>query len=310
MATMKAFARMDSDSMLVEMIGAAIPEISDDQVLVSMEAVGVGIHDRYFIPQAPEFPYVIGIEGAGRIAEAGSKVAGFAVGDRVAFTSSMQPKGGTWAEYAAVAQDALRQIPAHLPSLQAATVPVAGGTALQGLMNLDLQPGNTLFIAGASGAIGTFAIQLAVAMGLRVAGSASAGNLQYMESLGAEKAVDYNSPDWQRQVWDWAGNGADTALAIQPGTGVPALKVVRDGGQVVTISGYGETAPTERGISFAQMSHEHDVRKDVEQLLLAIADGSIKTVIEGEYPFDKALQALEKTETRHARGKLVVRVRD
>lgn len=310
MTTMNAFARMDKESMQVEPIIAKVPEISDTEVLVSMEAFGVGIHDRYFIPEDLRFPYVIGIEGVGRIAATGGHVTDFPVGERVAFTSSMHPKGGTWAEYAAVAQASLLKIPDHLSSTQAATVPVAGGTALQGFKNLDLQSGDTLFIAGASGAIGTFAIQLAVKMGIRVAGSASAKNLDYMMSLGAEQAVDYNSPNWQREVRDWAGDGVDAALAIQPNTGNTALGVVRDRGKVVTISGYDEQLMPERSVAVTQLSHSHDIRKDIQNLFSLIADGLIRSEIESEYSFDNALAALEKTETRHARGKLVVRLQE
>jgi len=309
-SSMKAFARTKADSMHVEMITMPLPVLSEDEVLVAIEAFGVGIHDRYFIPEDVQFPYVIGIEGAGQITALGENVVNFAVGDRVAFTSSMNPKGGTWAQYAAVKQAALIHVPDGLSTLQAASVPVAGGTAQQGLSDLNLAIGETLFIAGASGAIGSFAIQLAAQQGVRVAGSASAENQQYMRSLGTEKTVDYSAPDWQAEVWDWAGEGVDAALAIQPNTGNDAIKVTRDGGRVITISGYGDTFAVERGISAAQMTHMHDSRQRIEQLLSAITEGSIQTMIEAEYSFSQALAALEKTETRHARGKLVVNMRD
>lgn len=310
MDTMKAYARMDADSMRVEMITLPVPTIAEDEVLVSLEAFGVGVHDRYFIPADAKFPYVIGIEGAGRITKVGAQVTDHIIGDRVVFTSSLNPKGGTWAEYAAVAQAALMAIPDGLSSDVAATIPVACVTALQGLFNLDLKSGETLFIAGASGAIGTIAIQLATKMGVRVSGSASAANLQYMESLGAEKVVDYNDPDWQEKIKDWSGGGVDAALAIQPDTEATAVKVARDGGRVIAISGYGKDFQEERGIKVAQLVHEASTRKDLERLLGSIADGSTKQVVEAEYPFAEALKALEKTETRHGRGKLVVKVKE
>lgn len=304
--TMKAYVRTDAQSMTVELITAPVPAISGNEVLVAIDAFGVGIHDRYFIPQDARFPYVIGIEGAGRIVAVGNGAARFTIGDRVAFTSSMHPEGGTWAEYAAVRESALIRIPGKLSSVKAASVPVAGGTASQGLADLELSRGETLFIAGASGAIGSFAIQMAVEKGVRVGGSASARNLDHMRSLGAELAVDYAAPGWQGAVWEWASGGVDAALAIQPDTGVPAMKITRDGGRVITISGYGEAVAKERGISVGQVTHRHDSRQMVEQLLASISEGSINTVIETEYGFPDALKALEKTETRHARGKLVV----
>lgn len=308
MTSMKAFVRTDANSMNVELASVEVPVISDDEVLVEIEAFGVGIHDRYFIPEDARFPYVIGIEGVGHIKEAGRNVVDFTIGERVVFTSSMNPKGGTWAQYAAVNQSMLLRVPDSLSAVKAASVPVAGRTALQGLADLDLAAGETLFIAGASGAIGSFAIQIAVERGVRVAGSASAKNLDYMESLGAELAVDYSAPDWQDRVREWAGRGVDAALAIQPDTGQPSIKTVRDGGRLITISGYSAPTIPERGISASQMTHLHDTSQDTEKLFNAITDGTIQAVIEAEYPFNEALSALEKTETRHARGKLVVTI--
>ncbi|MDO5758896.1 MAG: NADP-dependent oxidoreductase [Rhodobacterales bacterium] len=297
--------------MQVELITVPIPAVAEDEVLVSIEAFGVGIHDRYFIPEDARFPYVIGIEGAGRITEIGAQVADFRIGDRVVFTSSMHPKGGTWAEFAVVKQTGLLAIPDKLTSEVAATIPVAGVTALQGMKDLGLRAGESLFIAGASGAVGTMAIQLATQRGARVAGSASAANLQYMESLGAGKAVDYNNPDWPDEIGKWADGGVDAALAIQPDTETTAIKVVRDGGRVITVSGYGRPQTQgERGISVAQLAHQDATRQELEGLLASIAEGSIRSVIEAEYPFSDALQALEKTETRHARGKLVVKIEE
>lgn len=87
LSSMMAFARTEAGSMHVELITVPLPVISEDEVLVAVEAFGVGIHDRYFIPADVQFPYVIGIEGAGQIVALGENVANFAVGDRVAFTS-------------------------------------------------------------------------------------------------------------------------------------------------------------------------------------------------------------------------------
>ncbi|MFD2762151.1 NADP-dependent oxidoreductase [Lentibacillus juripiscarius] len=304
MQTMKAFVRTDATSGNVEIADVPIPAVNDDEVLVQVEAFGVGIHDRYFIPRNVDFPFPIGIEGAGKIVQLGNQVTDFAVGDRVIFTTSFQPKGGSWAEYAAANQATLIPMPDHLTFQQGAAVHVAGKTALESMRALDLNKGDSLFIAGASGAVGTFVIQLAAAKGIHVAGSASARNHDYMTSLGAEKTVDYHDADWQKQVNEWADGGVTAALAIQPGTGKDSLPVVKDGGKVITVSG--DQLEGERGITVQQMSHHQDTHKDVIQLVHDIADEKIKLVIEKEYPFEQGLEALKKTETRHARGKLVV----
>lgn len=282
-----------------------VPTINDDELLVHVKAIGVGIHDSYFLPQEITYPYPIGIEAAGIIEETGSLVTEYQKGDRIAFVSMMQPKGGTWAEYTAVQQDSLiLSIPENMDFAEAAAVPVAGNTVLRALTALHLKEGDSVFIAGASGAIGTFAIQFAKARGWNVAGSASPQNHDYMKSLGADKTVDYNDPYWANQIREWMPNGVDAAIAIQPGTGTESMHVVKEGGTVITISG--DRIEPERGITAAFVPHKADVRHEVKQLIQEIAAGTYKLVIEQTYPFEQGLEALQKTQTRHARGKLVL----
>ncbi|WP_060681951.1 NADP-dependent oxidoreductase [Virgibacillus halodenitrificans] len=308
MSLMKAFVRTNAKTDEVEIAQVTLPEISEEEVLVQVEAFGVGIHDRYFIPKDAHFPYVIGTEGAGKIAKLGSNVTNFSVGDRVIFTTNLQPKGGAWAEYAAANKETLIAMPDQLTYQQGAAIPVAGKTALESMRELDLNAGDTLFVAGASGAIGTYVIQLATALGIHVAGSASSKNHEYMQSLGAEKTVDYHDPDWPQQIRDWARDGVTASLAIQPGTEKDSMQVVKDGGKVITVSGYGLDLTSERNITVRQMGHHPETQKKVKALVKQIASGDIQLVIEKEFSFNDALEALKKTETRHARGKLVVNV--
>lgn len=281
-----------------------IPEIDDNEVLVRIQAVGVGIHDRWWLPSNPRFPHAIGLEGAGVIASAGSEVTGFKPGDRVMFSSAQQPKGGTWAEFAAVSAAGLIPIPDNLKFTDAAALPVAGTTALEGIKALKLDQDDTVFMAGASGAIGTLAIQLATMRGYRIAASASAKNHEHMLSLGAELALDYRDPDWAKPVLRWMPGGVDAALAIQPGTGAISMQVVRDGGRVVTISG--DQISPERNITVEQVMHHSETRKELSQLAADVAASRVRVVVERVYPFEWGLEALQKTETRHARGKVVL----
>lgn len=303
---MKAYARMNANTQEVELIDVPIPDILSDEVLVKIEAFGVGIHDRYFIPANARFPYVIGSEGSGKIVNTGNQVNRFSSGERVIFTTVLQPQGGTWAEFAAAKRSALIHLPDEISFETGATVPIAGRTALECMRELELNKGDTLFIAGASGAIGTFVIQMAVAAGVKVAGSASALNQDYMRSLGADKVVDYRNEKWESEIKKWSNGGVDAALAIQPGTGNGAIDVVKDGGELITVSGDNHTVPPQRQIVIRQMGHHPDTNQKAEHLLKLIAEKRIKVVIEKEYPFEKALEALQKTETRHARGKLIV----
>jgi NADPH:quinone reductase-like Zn-dependent oxidoreductase len=285
-----------------------VPEIDDSEVLVRVQAVGVGIHDRWALPPNPRFPYAIGLEGAGIIEKTGREVTSIAQGDRVMFSTMSQPKGGTWAEFAAVPAASLIAMPEVLGFKEAAALPIAGTTALEGIKALNLDRDDSVFMAGASGAIGTLAIQLATMRGYRVAASASAENHEHLRSLGADLAVDYRDLEWVQQILRWMPGGVDAALAIQPGTGQTSLRVVRGGGKVVTISG--DQVTPERKITVEQVMHHPETRRELSQLAADVAAGRVRVVVERAYPFEDALAALEKTMTRHARGKIVLTITD
>jgi NADPH:quinone reductase-like Zn-dependent oxidoreductase len=309
MEMMKAFVRTNAQNGTVEFTEVPIPEINELEVLVKVMAFGVGIHDRYFIPRNVGFPYTIGTEAAGVITKIGRNVTRFKVGDRVIFTSIFQPQGGCWAQYVAVPQQSLILMPDGMNFIEGAAISVAGKSALESMRALDLKEGDTLFVAGASGAIGTLIIQLARTQGIRVAGSASRKNHEYLLSLGAEMAVDYADTDWKKQVRQWMPDGVEAVLAIQPGTGIESLEVVKDGGKLITVSG-DNNFKSERNITVEQFQHHQETQQALVKLVEDIAAGRILIVIEQVYPFEQAISALEKTETRHARGKLVVSVEE
>ncbi len=305
---MKAFAIPQRDGLTVELAEVPMPQINVDEILVRVHAVGVGIHDSYFLPSDAKYPFPIGVEAAGVVEEIGSEVSDHVPGDRVAFVSSMQPKGGTWAQFAAVKSGSLIiPMPAGMDFIEAAAVPVAGNTALRALHVLEPAPARgSLFIAGGSGAIGTLAIQLACERGWRVIASASTPNHEYMRSLGATEVVDYRDPDWTVQVLRWSNGGVDAVIAVQPGTSSDCLKVAKDGGSLITISG--DDVPSERGILIQTVPYQTDVTAELTRLMGAIADQEMRVEIEHVYPFDEALTALARVQTRHVRGKLVLRV--
>jgi NADPH:quinone reductase-like Zn-dependent oxidoreductase len=303
---MQAYVRVDPSNMVVERADVAAPTPGRDEVLVAVNAFGVGIHDRYFIPTDVDFPYTIGTEGAGLVVEVGSAVNGVAIGDRVMVSTGLAPKGGPWAQLVVAEPGRLIAVPESMDLVTAAGIPIAGKTAVETMHALDLRAGETLFVAGASGAIGTLVVQMASQRGVRVVGSASSRNHDHLRAMGAEHAVDYSDPGWPDEVRRWSGGGVDAALAIQPGTPPSSRDVVRDGGRVITVSG--DPCPSDRGIAVAQFDHRTDAGDEMAALVDDICADRIHLVIEHVYPFDEALTALEKTETRHARGKLVVTV--
>lgn len=305
---MKAFVIRRAGTQLVEYADMPAPIIDNDELLVRVAAVGVGIHDSYFLPAEARYPYAIGIEAAGTIEAIGSAVTGFKRGERVAFVSAMQPKGGTWAEYVAVKSSSLIvSVPDALDLETAAALPVAANTALRAFSALAAIPaGGSLFIAGGSGAIGTLAIQLARRRGWRVAASASEVNHDYLRALGAEHVVDYHDEHWPNQVLEWMPHGVDGVIAVQPGTSADSLRVAKDGGDLITISN--DTVETERGVRVAVVPFQADVRDELVQLFSDVAAGDVRVELERVYPFEDALDALAKVQTRHARGKVVLRL--
>ncbi len=305
---MRAFVQPRPGRDAVERAEVPIPRIDTGELLVRVHAVGVGIHDSYFLPPEALYPFVIGIEAAGVVAQVGAGVMAFRPGDRIAFVSSMQTKGGTWAEYAVLDQEAMIVLlPAGMDFEEAAALPVAAGTVLRSMAALSgVSTGAAIFIAGGSGAIGTLAIQIARRLGWRVAVSASPRNHDYVRDLGAELAVDYGDRNWRRQVQEWLPGGVDAAIAVQPGTAVECLPLVRDGGVLIAVSG-DQVAP-ERGIRVGGVPLDVDVRPGLAQLFADVTAGEVRVVIEQGYPFDRGLDALAKVRTRRARGKVVLRL--
>lgn len=305
MKTMRAFVIPRPQAGTFILADVAVPQIGPNEILVRTRAIGVGIHDSYFLPRQMDYPYPIGIEGAGTIERVGATVRGLQVGDRVAYVSMMQPKGGVWAEYAVVSTDSLIvPLPDGLSFEEAAAVPVAGSTTLRALHALPpIGPGGSIFVAGASGAIGTFGLQLATRRGWDVAASASPTNHHYLRTLGADLTVDYRDSSWPEEVRRWRPGGVDGALAVQPQTSDSSARVVRSGGTVVTVSG-DQSAPP--GVRVTGLAYHIDVREELASLMQDIVAGEIRLVIEKVYPFADALSALAKTQTRHARGKVVI----
>lgn len=303
----KAFVLKSRVSSGQEFADVPVPALDDDEILVRVRAIGVGVHDAYFIPQEAIYPYPIGIEAAGVVEAVGADVTARQPGDRVAITSSMQPKGGTWAEYAVARSGALiLPIPDEMSFVQAAAVPVAANTALKALSAAEVPDAGTLFISGGAGAIGTLAIQLARQRGWRVAASASPTNHEYLAKLGAEKAVDYHDPQWTEQIRRWAPDGVDAAIAVHPGTTATTAPVVRDGGALVSVSG--DALHEERGIRMSGIPYQVDVSAELDQLLRDARDRALHLEIAHVFDFDEASAALAQVHTRHTRGKVVIAV--
>lgn len=302
---MKAFGKVTGMNDPITALDVAVPGIDSSEMLVKIEAIGVGVHDEYFHAPSVAYPYVIGIEAAGIVQEVGKNIKDYKIGDRIAFISRMQPKGGTWAEYAVISdQSLIIPIPDNMSFERAAAIPVACNTALKIMAGADLKSGETIFIAGGAGAIGSLLIQIAKKQGLTVVASASLKNHSLLKNLGADYVVDYRDHDWQSQVLNQVPSGVDAGVGIHPGTPKDVQPVIKDGGVLIAVSG--DDLPVERGITLKGVFSTIDVREDLLIIMQQLIAGEIIQTIEKVYPFSEAIEALDKVKTRHNRGKLVI----
>jgi NADPH2:quinone reductase len=233
------------------------PEVGPDDVLIRVESAGVGVWDPFereggFAEHygiEPTFPYVLGSDGAGMVAAVGERVSRFKVGDRAYALSVFNPKGGFYAEYAAVKADDAARIPDKLPTEQAGAMPVDAMTALRGLDDaLGLKRDESLMIFGAGGGIGHLAVQLAKRMGARVFAVASGDDgVALATRLGADLVADGRKDDVAAAARQFAATGLDAALMTAGGEAAEkALTAVRDGGRVAYPTGV-EPEPKARG---------------------------------------------------------------
>ena len=219
-----------------------VPIPRKDELLIRLDTAGIGVWDPYvregeLIEGTPRFPQIIGNDGAGTVVAVGDGVKRFRLGDRV-YAHTM--KGGFYAEYVAVSEDAAAPIPPALAPDEAGALGADGITALAGLDDqLGLQKGQTLMIYGASGGIGHIAVQLAKRMGARVFAVASgADGLELALRVGADVAVDGRKDDVARAVRAYSPDGVDAALVLVGSKNLnDVLEVVKPGGRIAHPNG-------------------------------------------------------------------------
>jgi len=300
------------------------PEITPDQILVQVYTSSVTSPDWRF--RASAFPgglmwlvgrlmfgvfaprnRVLGNEFAGRVVSVGSNVTKFRMGDPV-FGFNM---GGGHAEYLAIdANKAVVKKPEGLSYEQATGLPFGGGTALVFLRDFaKLQPGQKVLIGGASGGVGTFAVQLAKHFGADVTAITSTKNVDLVKSLGADHVIDYKREDFTDlgEQFDLVFDTAATMTVKQ------AKSVLKPGGNFMPLEGNGALAlqslitnPFSNKKILFRVSG--DSAEDLKTLGDLAASDKIKVVIDTVYPLDKIVEAHRKVETRHKTGSVIIAV--
>jgi len=314
---------------VLELQEVAMPAAGDGELLVRVRAASVNPLDWHFMRGAPYLVRMmaglsrpkpsasrLGADMAGSVEAVGQDVTGFQPGDEV--FGGLEERG-TLAEYISVRADAVvLQKPAGLTFEQAAAVPVAAFTALQALRDKGrVQPGQKVLVNGASGGVGTFAVQIAKALGAEVTGVCSTANVGMVASIGADHVVDYTREDFTRAerrydlLIDIAGNRslAETRRVLAP---KGALVVVGGPNKGRWIGPFGRTirmlmqspAVSQRMVSF--LAHQN--RDDLAVLRELLDAGKVTPVIDRAYRLNQVAEAVRYLETGHARGKVVITV--
>ncbi len=286
------------------------PAPAAGQALIRVHGAGVGPWDVGFLSGG--FPgialaFVPGQEIAG-VVEAAGQGAGVEPGDRV--YASLFPAGDGFAELALASADRLAPMPEQASFPEAAGLVIGGATAHEGLVDRGvLQAGETVLITAAAGGVSSAAVQIAVAMGARAVGVASASNREYLRGLGATEVVDYHAADWVGQVLSAVPSGVDLLLDCVGGNTMDqAIGAVRDGGRAISVIPPFGPLQLERGITGASFA-AHGGRQRLEALSRMVDSGLLRPQIEAVLPLDQVRDALERVAGRHTRGKIVLQIR-
>jgi NADPH:quinone reductase-like Zn-dependent oxidoreductase len=304
----------------------AKPAPQDDEVLIKIHAASINARDWRFMRAKPFFVRlmpgslfhpknkVLGADVAGRVEAIGSNVKQFKPGDEVFGYLPSATGRGTFAEFVCANEKAITLKPANLTFEQAAAVPEAAMTALQGLRDKgNIQPGQKVLIQGASGGVGTFAVQIAKSFGAEVTGVCSTRNLEMVRSIGADHVIDYKKEDFTKngQQYDLilAVSGyhpiLDYLKALKPeGTYVVAggsiLQLIQAAGNKKRNSNTG--GQKTYVVSLVQS------QKDLILIKELLESGKIVPVIDGCYPLSKTPEAFWYFEKVHPRGKVIISV--
>ena len=310
------------------------PTLKADELLVQVHAASVNPIDN-MIPTGLfkavlrfQLPATLGSDLAGVVAEVGSRVTRFKLGDAV-FANIFDQGTGSIAEFAVVPESAAALKPANLDFVQAASIPMVGLTSWQALKErIKLRAGQKVFIPAGSGGIGTFAIQLAKHLGAKVGTTTSTGNVELVSRLGADEVVDYKKQDFEKLL-----RGYDAVLGTVRGDAIEkSIGILKAGGAVVSLVGPLDVAfARARRLNFiltcvfALMGRKImrlAKRRDVAySFLFARPDGDqlaqigklleaqrIRPVIDKVFPFEQAKEALDYLALGRAKGKVVVRI--
>ncbi|WP_186575919.1 NADP-dependent oxidoreductase [Aquibacillus kalidii] len=293
----------------------SVPAINENQVLVELHATSINpidwkLREGYLKQALPfEFPIVLGWDLAGVVKAIGDKVQSFKIGDEV-YARPATTRMGTYAEFAAVDEELLATKPNNLSFEEAASVPLAGLTAWQCLVDFgNIQKGDKVLVHAGAGGVGTFAIQIAKYYGAYVATTVSGKNIELAERLGADLVINYQEQDFSTLLEDYD-------LVVDTLGGViqeKSFSILKKGGKLASIV----QNPSEE---IQQKYEEIDSKliwlnpngKQLGELGALIEDGYVQPIVGTVFPFSEQglKDAHELSETHHAKGKIVISIKE
>ena len=306
------------DVMKLEDIERPVP--AADEILVKVSASGVNPVDwvirnggNDFLKPLLKLPMTLGWDAAGIVEETGGDVTGFKKGDAVYGVPNF-PGDGSYAEYVAAKASQFAIKPNSLSFNEAAGVPLAALTAWTAMFEHGkLQPGQRILIQGASGGVGSFAVQFAKAKGAYVIGIASADNIEYLKQLGADEVIDYKNQRFEDSAHD-----VDVAFDASPlrdnSERLRFVKVLKEGGTLVSVNvdlpfNDEVTAALRQKNAKGELVAMQSRGDWLEEIGRLIDEGKVKVFISKVFPLEQVAEAHRESETWHTRGKLVLEVK-
>jgi NADPH:quinone reductase-like Zn-dependent oxidoreductase len=310
---------------VLKLMDTDLPEIGPGDVLVRVHAAALNPYDWHMLRGDPLVARlmgtgltrpkyrVAGIDAAGRVEAAGADVRGLRPGDEVL---GFCP--GAFAEFVRAEADKVVPKPAELTFEQAAAVPMAAATALRGIRDVGaVRAGHRVLVNGAAGGVGTYAVQIAVALGAEVTGVCGPGNVELVRSLGAAHVVDYTADDFTEGrarydvILDNVGNQPLSRLrrALTP-TGILVLNAGGSPGRVFGAVGSMLRAVVANGFVRQRLRilPTREDRADLVGVTGLIEDGKLTPVLDRTYPLADTAEGLRRVEQGHTRGKVVITV--
>ncbi|TVP60167.1 MAG: NADPH:quinone oxidoreductase [Nodularia sp. (in: Bacteria)] len=295
------------------------PTPNKNQVLVKVYATSVnpadcGVRQGFFGPRV-KLPTILGYDVSGVVEAVGENVRGFQVGDQVYYAIELLQGDGANAEYHVADESIVAKKPANLTHIEAASVPIAGGTAYAALITrANIKIGETVLIHGGAGGVGTFAIQIAKAAGAYVYTTCGSYDVGFVKSIGADRAIDYRQEDFVNMIMEETGGaGVDVSFTTVGGdVFAKSLMVTKPDGRAVTVAG---VAGDLNVAMFKNLTihcvHLDRTRPKLDVLRSLIERSQIKPVIGMVFPLNQVGEAHKRLESggEGVRGKIVVEVR-